>query len=178
MPIFDTHPSASHSSFPYYFDGTEGITWGTFSDSWVDLDGDLLIYYDSLEGSDFIDCRCSRWSTDNYTFSVETWLYKDDYQTLLDYITPGATGELFKILGKPTFYDQTWQGNNTIRIVPVSSSRYNNITDSFEGRNTSNLYNMRDPKIGYVKTITTSPIRGADGWMFVKLELNVSGSTI
>ena len=75
---------------------------------------DLLIYYDSLTGNDVISCRCSRWDTDNYSFIIETWLKKDDLNTLISNITPGATDELYNILSKPTYYDKTWQGQNIL----------------------------------------------------------------
>ena len=168
----------SHRQFNYFFDNDEGITFGSLPSNWIDVIGDLLIFYNSLSGTDYIDCRCSRWTVDNYAITVETWLKKDDIYTLLSNIVPGATDELYTILGKPTFYDATWEGNNTLKIRPNPYTQYDTYNDAWRGSNTSNLYNMREERIIYVKTITTSPIEGSNGWEFVKLEGNISGSTL
>ena len=120
------------------------------------------IYYDSLDSPDLITSDCIRWDAQDYNVIVETILTKTQLKSLRDNITPGATGELYKILGKPTFYDKTWTGSNTIKI---SSDK-------------SNLQNMRDDRILYVKSITDSPIEGASGKILVKIEGLVSGSTL
>lgn len=110
-----------------------------------------------------IDCRCSRWDVQDYSIIIETWLKKSDLQSLRNSITPGAVGELYKILGKPRYYDQTWSGDNTIKLTPDSTSY-------------SNLYNMRDgDTLIFVKNITDSPLDGASGWMNVKIEGYISG---
>jgi hypothetical protein len=137
--------------------GHEGVSGGVDYSNY-----DLKIYYDDLVGNDFVACNCSRWDVNDYGVTVETWLKKSDLQTLRSYITPGAVGELFKILGRPTFFDQTWQGQNTIYLVPNSGS--------------STLIDMREPKYVYVKNITDSPLPGASGWISVKIEGLVSGS--
>lgn len=72
------------------------------------LTHDLRIYYDSLTGSDVINCWCSRWDVDNYSIVAETWLKKNDLQTLRNNIRPGATKELYRILGRPRFTDTSW----------------------------------------------------------------------
>jgi len=126
---------------------------------------DLYIYYDSFTGNDYIDCYCSRWDTNNYEIVIETWIKKTDLQTLRDNITPNAVGELYNILGRPKYYDKTWSSENTLKLKPNSNS------------STSNLNNMRREKLIYVKNITDSPIKGANGWFNVKIEGYVSGST-
>lgn len=125
---------------------------------------DLEIYYSSLSSPHIIDCKCSRWSTDNYSITIETWLTKSQLKTLRDNITPGAAGELYKILGMPTYYDQTWNGSNTIKIAGNASSYLG------QGR--------RSDKIIYVKSISDSPIAGDKGWIFCKIEGYISGSTL
>jgi hypothetical protein len=126
---------------------------------------DLRIYYSTLDDPDYIECGCSRWDTDNYTTIIETWLTKSQVQTLRNNIVPGATAELYQILGSPHMYDQTWEGHNTIRIVPINTT-------------TGNLYETRNEKVLYVKDISVSPIEGASGWLSVKLECNRSGSSV
>jgi len=126
---------------------------------------DLLIYYDSLANKDFVSCRCSRWDVQDYSIVVETWLKESNLQTILNNITPGATDELYTILGKPKYYDATWQGNNTIRFKPSSNSP-------------SNLWKTRKDTISYVKNVTTHPIEGSNGWVEVKFECYISGSTL
>ena len=125
---------------------------------------DLRIYYDSLTGSDYIDCDCSRWDVQNYSIIIETWLKKSQLQTLRNNITPGATGELYTILGKPKYYDKTWQGENTIKISPIDGS--------------STLDEMRSDKLIYVKNISDNCVEGPKGWLSVKIEGSISGGTI
>ena len=60
------------------------------------------------------------------------------------------------------YYDQTWVGQNTIRLVPTGS--------------TSNLENMRSERLLYVKNISDSPIESDSGWLAVKIECMISGS--
>ena len=172
MGAFDTHPNASHRAFPYYFDETEGITFGTSFG--VNIIGDLLIYYDTYENNDFIDCWCSRWDVDNYSVIVETWLKEDDLSILLDNITPGATDELYSILGRPYYYDKTWASENTIKLKPNIYTR--KVADSWIGNNNSSLKNMRDECMIFVKNITTHPIVGSKGWIQCKIEGYKSGS--
>jgi len=132
----------------------------------ITCDKDLLIYYNSsLSAPNYICCWCSRWNVDNFDTIIETWLTKSQLKTLRDNITPGAAGELYQILGSPTFYDQTWEGKNTLRIASNDNS-------------TSTLYKMRNDKIIYVKNISTSPIAGASGYLAVKIEGYISGSVL
>ena len=126
---------------------------------------DLYIYYDSLTGNDYLLCRCSRWDVSNYTVVIETWLKKSDLQTLRNNIVPGAVGELYTILGKPMYYDQTWEGNNTLRFVPNSNSQ-------------SKLHRSRRETLMYPKTITTNPVGGDTDWINVKIEGYISGSEV
>jgi hypothetical protein len=176
MSAFDTHPNASHFSFPYYFDSDEGITFGELNTNWVSVDGDLLIYYDSLTGTDYIDCWCSRWSVDDFSVTIETWVSDSELNTILNNIVPGAAGELYQILGRPHMYDQTWEGNNTLRIVPNRYTSYDTFSDEWQGTNTSTLYKMRNDTIIYIKNITTHPVSYTD-WIHIKLEGYVSGSS-
>jgi hypothetical protein len=179
-------PAASHFAFPYYFSNAgieDGPAWiiGVdgihFSGVWVEggvvtvypfkYSYDLAIYYNTLEGDDFLDCRCSRWDISDYNVVVETWLRDDDINTLFENIKPGAIGEFKKILGKPHYYDKTWTGKNTLRLLPTPSSSH---------MNTSTLRRMRRETIVFPKNITTSPIKGSSGWTSVKIEGAISGS--
>lgn len=132
--------------------------------SWFGHTHDLIIYYNSLDGYDFINSKCTRWDVNDYSLIVETFIDKEESQLLFSNIIPGATGELYSILGKPTYYDSTWQGNNTLRLVPYNDSD-------------SNLKNMRDEKIIYVKNITNHPIRDTEN-INIKIEGYISGSTL
>jgi hypothetical protein len=126
---------------------------------------DLKIYYSSLTGNDFICCNCSRWDTQDYNIVIETLLTKSQLQTLRNNITPGATGELYQVLGKPHYYDQTWNGENTLKLHPNQA-------------NISTLPAMREEKLIYVKNLVTNPIEGSSGLINVKIEGYISGSTI
>lgn len=177
MGAFDTNPKASHYKFPYYFDDTNGINFRQE----LTYNGDLLIYYGSrdLDSDQYIDCWCSRWDVQSYSVIVETWLKKEDVQTLRNNTRPGAVGELYKILGKPTHYDKSWTGANTIRLVPNRYSR--RIVEEGDWEKATiggNLSYMRKDTTMYVKNLTTHPIAGSHGWIEVKIEGMVSGSTI
>lgn len=126
---------------------------------------DLKIYYGNLGVEDFMCCRCSRWDVSDYSITIETTLNKSQLQILRNHITPGAAGELYKVLGEPTYYDQTWTGDNTIKISPHNNG-------------TSTLYKMRGDKLIYVKNITDSPAPGEKGLIQVKIEGLISGSVI
>jgi len=122
---------------------------------------DLLIFYDDLSVPNFIDCWCSRWDVQNYNVVMETWLKKSDLQTLRENITPQAVGELYTILGRPRYYDSTWTGDNTIKLVPTSDNQ---------------IAKMRGEKLIYVKNISDSPVKGPSGWLNVKIEGMISGT--
>jgi hypothetical protein len=109
-------------------------------------------------------CNCSRWDVDNYSIIIETWLNKSDLQTLNDSILPGAIGEFTPILGKHHYYDQTWEGKNTLILISNASSN-------------STLGKMRSKTIFYPKNITTSPIRGDNRFINVKIEGYISANT-
>jgi len=81
--------------------------------------------------------------------------------SLISNIVPGATDELYTILGKPTYYDKTWQGRNTIKVKPHPSS---------------NLRNMRSNRVIFPKSVTTHPITNTE-WIEVKIEGFLSGAS-
>lgn len=110
-----------------------------------------------------INCMCSRWDTENFNIIVETWLSKSELQNLRSSIVPGAVTELYKVLGRPFFSDSTWQGNNSLQLIPISD----NLLDKMRGKN----------YVVFPKNIMTSPIQGDKGWIWVKIEAFASGSS-
>lgn len=178
------HPSSTHYQFPYFFtdndesapDGGDlhGIGFNTYIQTY---DGDLLIFYDSLSqtASNYIDCWCSRWDVSNYSFTIETWLKKDDIDTLRTNITPGAVGELYRILGRPLYYDKTWSRDNTLMFFPNIYKSFDRATQNYISGSATNLSKMRSKTIGYVKNVTEHPIPNTD-WIEVKIECMISGS--
>jgi len=165
MSAFDECPNASHRTFPYYFDDTEGITFGFEVISLLKYNYDLAIYYGNMGSEDFLDCRCSRYDISNYDIIVETWLKKSNLQTLLNNVKPGAVKELYTILGKPFYYDSTWSSENTLKILPTPSSAH---------MNESALKYMRNEKLIYVSNITTHPVN--ENWTEIKIEGKISGN--
>jgi len=178
----DNHPAATHKAFPYFFttdtSGTpiEGL-WLKETPSTPSVETqykyayDLAIYYDSLGGNDFVDCRCSRWDVQNYNVVIETWVKEAQLQLIKNNTIPGAVGQFTDILGRPRYYDQTWNafGNgNTLRLLPTPSS---------SKMNTSNLRNMRQETLIFPKNITTHPIVGSKGWINIKIEGAISGNS-
>jgi len=115
-------------------------------------------------GSCSISCWCSRYDTSNYGLTIETWLKKSDLQSLRNSITPGATGDLYTILGRPHHYDKTWTAGNTLKFTP-------NTNDN------STLGDMRSEKVVFIKNISDSPLEGSQGWLNCKLECLLSGSS-
>jgi len=179
-------PARSHFQFPYYFSDKDNsaIDGGTmrgidFNSYWKYYDGDMFIYYDDLHkhSKHIISCWCSRWDVQNYSIIVETWLKKEDLQTLRDNITPGAVGELYTILGRPRYYDSTWSKNNTLWFRPLDFTGREYARREFYSGSRGNLSKMRDDTIIYVKNITEHPIEGPKGWVEVKLEGMVSGTS-
>ena len=114
-------------------------------------------------GNCSISCWCSRYDTQNYGLTIETWLKKSDLQSLRNSITPGAADELYSILGRPHNFDKTWTAGNTLRFIP-------------NGSYGSTLNDMRSEKVVFVKNISDSPLEGPKGWLNVKLEVLLSGS--
>lgn len=125
--------------------------------------GDLRVYYSSLASPHSIDCRLSRWDVNNYTVTMETWLTKSQLNTIRTHLRPGATGELYKLYDRPIYRDKTWRGDNTIMLSPRDAAE-------------SNIKEMRDDTIIFVKNISSSPIRGPSGWINVKIEGHISGN--
>ena len=127
---------------------------------------DMAIYYSSLSLGNFVDCWCNRWDHNNWNVVIETMMDKSDYQTLEANITPGAVGELYEILGSKVYYDMTWNGGNTIKLVP---------NEDFD---TSTLGAMRDEEIIYVKNISSTPLGSDSGLLNVKIEGYISGGSL
>jgi len=174
MSDAQNYPNKSHFEFPYYFTDNDipsrplrGIDFGDIPvPPPKDHLYDLSIYYDSLTGDDFIDCRCSRWDVQNYSVIVEAWIKKTDMKTLLDNTVVGAVGELYNILGRPRYYDKTWSGDNTLKISPTSNP---------SKMKTSKLKRMRKDTLIFPKNISYSNVDGGSGWVPVKIEGYVSG---
>jgi len=121
---------------------------------------DLNIYY---SGNSYISGMCSQWDTQNYGITCELWLKKGPFTSLNDNIRPGAVKEFYNILGKPKYMDTSWQGLNTIRLSPVNGTQ---------------LYKMRNEKVVYPKSITSSPIVGTSGWIVVKIDALTSSNSL
>lgn len=181
----DNYPNKSHYCFPYWFtdndetapDGGDkhGIAFNTFT---IYFDGDMFIYYGDMDNDskEFIDCWCSRWDVSNYSVTIETWLKKEDLNLIQNNIKPGAIGELYVILGRPRYYDSTWQEQNTLRIRPVNYTSREYATDTWEEEGTSNLPRMRNDAIIFVKNTVSSPLEGSNGLISYKIEGMISGS--
>lgn len=126
---------------------------------------DLYIYYSSMAGDHYTLSRCSRWDVSNYQVVIETWLSKDDAETILTHTKPGAAGELFKIIDKPIYYDKTLGGKNTLMLKPNEDSP-------------STLKYMRNETLIYPRTITTHPLTYTNNnWIEVKIEGYISGTS-
>lgn len=121
--------------------------------------GDIRIYYGDLAENYYLDCYCNRWDVQNYQVTIETMLTKSESQTLRDNITPGATRIMYKILDRPVYYDTTWDGSNTLKLVP---------------RDGYSFSIMRRDTIMYVKNYAEHPIGG--GLINIKITAYISGS--
>ena len=119
-----------------------------------------LIWHNPFDSNSYIGGNCSRWTQDGKEITLETWLNKTDLQTLRSHITPGAVRELYQILGDPVYYDNTWESNNTLRLLP----------------NEFALDVMRSPILIMVKSIQDSPIQGPSGYLSVKISGYISGT--
>ena len=109
-----------------------------------------------------INCKTSSWNIQDYSITFETWMNKSNLNILRDNITPGAVSELYQVLGRPFYYDKTWTGENTLRILPIPST---NSTIRFK----------RKEMLVYVKNISDSPIEEHSGWINCKIDGYISG---
>lgn len=123
-------------------------------------DFDLKIFY---SGNSYVTGRCSRFDVQDYNIIIETWLKKSDFNNLNNNIRPGATKELYKILGRPKFVDSSWQGKNTLRLVPVVGTQ---------------LHTMRNQVVVYPKSITSVPCEAEKGWLAIKIDAMTSSNSL
>lgn len=86
---------------------------------------------------------------------------KSDLQSLEASVIPGAVSDIYAVTLGHSYYDTTWTGKNTIRLIPIDN------TDS-------TLWKMRKSTGLFCKTLTTSPIN--PDWISVKIEGMKSGA--
>ncbi len=63
---------------------------------------------------------CTRWDESGYSVTTEFIIESGARNTIYENIVPGATRELYNILGKPKYIDTTYDSGNTLRICPIS----------------------------------------------------------
>jgi len=118
---------------------------------------DLRIYY---SGSAYFDTYCSRWDQEDYALVIEMHLTKEERDKLRNNIRPGAVAELYRLLGRPVYYDTSF-GSNTIRVEPIAGSQ---------------LAKMYSAKTIYVKNYSEKITRA--NTFLVKITGYISGSTV
>jgi len=160
----DTTSPASQIRFRATFSAADEFYY--IDDVTITYTGTSLVYNPDVtitcSGGD-VECRASRWDVSDYSVVFETWLKKSSLKVLKDSIKPGAVQELYKIFDRPFYYDQSWEGLNTITLTPNPYRR--------------SLPYMRSPKTMFVKSISDSPLPGASGWINVKIEGYISGNS-
>jgi len=129
------------------------------------MGGDMYISGCNEDKSCYIQCWCSRWDETDWNIVIETFMNKSNLKSLLDSCRVGGVGELWYILGSHVYYDTSWEKKNTIKITPINC-------------NNSDLYDMRDEKLLYVKSINSTPFEGDSGLLEVKIEGMVSGGSL
>lgn len=112
-------------------------------------------------GGGTVTTTCNRWDVSNYTVVTEFTMTKSEYDTVRNNITPGAAGELFKVLGRPYYYDKTWNDENTLSFTPVSGT---------------GLANTKGTTTIYVRSISMEPVSANNTYLDVKIEGFISGS--
>lgn len=118
-----------------------------------------------ISGSDCsIDCYNTRWTSDDYLITIETFITKSDLQSLEDSVVPGAVDVMYNLMGRDMYHDSTFQGNNTIVLTPQS--------------NVGKLSNMRSEKVIFIKHLISEPITGPSGYLSIRLEGYLSGSQV
>ena len=125
--------------------------------------GNLKIYYSSLSDPHYFSVWCTRWDTIDYKVIVEGILLKSDVDLLLNNTKPGAVKALYKLLGRPYYYDTTFTGKNTIKLVPIAGS---------------SLSNIRNEKTIYVQNLTIGYLEGRKDYSYVKIEGYISGENV
>jgi hypothetical protein len=149
--------------FPYTFTAIDGINFGELEQIPIPHFYDLSIFYDN---DNYVEGRCSMWNVTDYTLTVDTWLKEESVKILRQHMVPGAVGELYQILGRPTYYDKTWESKNTLILKPIPTSQRSRF---------SNLHLMRSDTVIYPKTFTEHPIETTD-WIEVKIDAYVSSN--
>ncbi|MBE3094408.1 MAG: hypothetical protein IMZ52_05205 [Actinobacteria bacterium] len=182
-----SHNFASHYKFPYWFanagtEGDNGVAGINFSQIWK-FTKDLVIYYGTRdkETNQYVEGWCTRWDVQDYDVIVSTFLSKADLQILKEHIRPGAVKELYKILGKPKFYDSSWQGFNTLLLVPNIHKKWNVFAGYDEDEKIkpeSSLNKMRNEKTVFVKNITENPMGADTNFINIKLDCCISGGNL
>lgn len=129
------------------------------------VEGDIYIYYGDLDtAASSMRCRCSRWDVQDYNIILETWMNKSQFDSVRNNLRPTAVTEFYKLIERTVYCDSTWEGKNTLRLVPDISSQ-------------SSLSAMRRETLIFPKSVTSSPIEGNRGWIGVKIEGTISGSS-
>ena len=111
-----------------------------------------------------IDCWVKRWESSDYSIKLDTFMTKSDLQLLEDSTVPGAVESMYSILGRMYYHDTTFQGNNTLVLMPQSDI--------------GTTSGMRSEKVVFIKNISSEPINGPSGYLDVKLECLISGSQL
>jgi len=111
-----------------------------------------------------IDCWVKRWESSDYSIKLDTFMTKSDLQLLEDSTVPGAVESMYSILGRMYYHDTTFQGNNTLRLIPQSDL--------------GTTSGMRSERSLYVKHLTSDPVKGPSGYINVTVEGYLSGSVI
>ena len=112
-----------------------------------------------------INCWTTRYTTDDLSIKIETFMKKSDLQLLNRSVTPGAIDEAYNILGRSHYYDTTFQGNNTLKLIPIHTN---------EGK----LEYMRGDRTIIIKNMTSEPVSASNEYLNVVLEGYLEGEEV
>jgi len=96
----------------------------TASNTTYYTEGNSLRIYISCNNypNNYIDCWCTRWDEGNWDLTFETFLGSGARDFLFSNVTPGATSEMYNILGTPHYIDSTYSSGNSIICSPIGGT--------------------------------------------------------
>ena len=109
-----------------------------------------------------IEFICTGWKEKDFKIAIEGVVSREQLDALNDSIVPGAVGEMYKLFGRPRYFDKTWDGENTVEVIPIRMIN-------------SGLWKAKYSFVGYPETLSFSPVEANDNFYDIKVNFAVSG---
>lgn len=85
-----------------------------------------------ISGQNFsITVPVIEWNITDWNIRIKFVATRDQRDTLVSNVVPGAVDKLYEVLGNPHFYDTTLDGSNTLTIYPLGDIDLKEIRHKF-----------------------------------------------